>query len=268
MKIVSSPALQKLRGWEDVEDEMEELHLEDTTEAAEKNMDVFKFMDSHDLRWHLTSIVILMGGQQLSGINGAHHYSKDIYLSLGFGEENTPYVSMLLTGMLMFIIIFALCVVEIIGPRSLLLMGFGICSVASILLAMSIELQKTISWMDELSAAFLTLFFIGQSIGPDPVTNVLVSELFLQSSRSTAFVITGTLHWLCKFLFTLIYLFVGTHVEPYSFIVFWPMCILSFILLNKRIPDIRKRTFLDIRRIVALHVARRILMKSLAVPND
>ncbi|XP_016854501.2 solute carrier family 2, facilitated glucose transporter member 5-like isoform X1 [Anolis carolinensis] len=260
-------ALQKLRGWEDVEDEMEELHLEDATEAAEKNMDVYKIMEADGLRWHLTTIVILMGGQQLSGINAAQHYSEQIYFSLGFGEENSPYVSLLLTGTLMFIIIMAMCIVETIGPRNLLLMGFGICSVASIFLAMSIELQKTIPWMDELSAAFLTLFLLGQSVGPDPVTNVLVSELFLQSSRSTAFVITGTLHWTCKLLFTLVYLHVENHVEPYSFIVCWPVCIASFVFLNRRIPDIRNKTFLDIQRIVALHMARRILMKSLVVPN-
>ncbi|XP_042335670.1 solute carrier family 2, facilitated glucose transporter member 5-like [Sceloporus undulatus] len=258
-------ALQKLRGWDDVEDEIEELYLEDSTEKEEKNMDVLKILHYEDLQWQLTAIIVLMGGQQLSGINAARHYTEEMYLYLGLEEEQLPYATLLLTTLLMIMIIIALCIVGTLGLRSLLLTGFGICSFSCILLAMTIELQKHVPWMPRISTALLTVFLIGQSIGPDPVVNVLVSEFFLQSSRSTAFVITGTLHWLCKFLTTVVYLHMETDLEPYSFVIFWPFSVAAFISLSKILPKMKNKTFVEVRRTIAIHVARRILMQSLPV---
>lgn len=62
-------ALRKLRGWADVEDEIEEMRAEDQAERAEGRLSVLNLLAFRPLRWQLVSIVVLMAGQQLSGVN-------------------------------------------------------------------------------------------------------------------------------------------------------------------------------------------------------
>lgn len=65
-----SAALRKLRGRNyNVEAEMEEMRTEERTEQAEGRLSVLNLFTFRPLRWQLISIVVLMAGQQLSGIN-------------------------------------------------------------------------------------------------------------------------------------------------------------------------------------------------------
>ncbi|NWJ11982.1 GTR5 protein, partial [Crypturellus undulatus] len=62
-------ALQRLRGWDDVDNEIEEMRQEDRSEKEEGQISVFSLFTSRGLRWQLISIIVMMMGQQLSGIN-------------------------------------------------------------------------------------------------------------------------------------------------------------------------------------------------------
>jgi hypothetical protein len=62
-------ALQKLRGWDDVDEEIVEIRQEDEEEKSEGFVSVWKLFQLRTLRWQLISIIVLMGGQQLSGVN-------------------------------------------------------------------------------------------------------------------------------------------------------------------------------------------------------
>lgn len=62
-------ALQRLRGWEDVDEELSEMHVEDQSERAEGRLSVLNLLTFRSLRWQLLSIVIMNMGQQLSGVN-------------------------------------------------------------------------------------------------------------------------------------------------------------------------------------------------------
>lgn len=61
--------MRKLRGQVDVEDEMEEMRVEGQAERAEGRLSVLNLFTFRPLRWQLISIIVLMAGQQLSGIN-------------------------------------------------------------------------------------------------------------------------------------------------------------------------------------------------------
>lgn len=63
------PALQRLRGWDDVAEDIEEIRQEDQAEKVAGSMSVWALFGLRALRWQLISIVVLMGGQQLSGVN-------------------------------------------------------------------------------------------------------------------------------------------------------------------------------------------------------
>ena len=62
-------ALQRLRGWGDVDGELSEMHLEHQSERAEGRLSVLSLLSQRSLRWQLISIIILNMGQQLSGVN-------------------------------------------------------------------------------------------------------------------------------------------------------------------------------------------------------
>ncbi|EGW12755.1 Solute carrier family 2, facilitated glucose transporter member 7 [Cricetulus griseus] len=63
-------ALRRLRGCNyDVEAEMEEMREEERKEQAEGHLSVLNLFTFRPLRWQLISIIVLMAGQQLSGIN-------------------------------------------------------------------------------------------------------------------------------------------------------------------------------------------------------
>nr|XP_034974891.1 solute carrier family 2, facilitated glucose transporter member 5-like isoform X2 [Zootoca vivipara]XP_034974892.1 solute carrier family 2, facilitated glucose transporter member 5-like isoform X2 [Zootoca vivipara] len=257
-------ALVKLRGCDNVEDEIEELHEEDLSEELEKDMDIFTMYHFNDIWGHLVSAVVLMGGQQLTGINAASYYMEILYMSMGLEKKIVGYISITIYISLMFITLLVIRFADSSGHRNLLLSGLGICSITCVLLAMAIELQKTIWWMSYVSSSFVTLFLIGQSIGPDPVPVVIIAELFLQSSRSTAFMAGGCVHWFCKFVIGIVFLQTEMHIEPYSFLLFWPLCVATLIYAFKQIPETSGQTFLDIRRTEAIRMTRTLLLMQIA----
>lgn len=65
----SPPALKRLRGCDDVEGELEEMRQEDQADKAEGRMSVFALFTARGLRWQLISVIVMMMGQQLSGVN-------------------------------------------------------------------------------------------------------------------------------------------------------------------------------------------------------
>lgn len=66
---MSPAALQRLRGWDDVEEELSEMRLEEQSEKAEGRLSVLNLLSQRSLRWQLMSIIVMNMGQQLSGVN-------------------------------------------------------------------------------------------------------------------------------------------------------------------------------------------------------
>lgn len=53
-----------------MDNEIEEMRQEDRSEKEEGQFTVFSLCTFRGLRWQLISIIVMMMGQQLSGING------------------------------------------------------------------------------------------------------------------------------------------------------------------------------------------------------
>lgn len=66
-------ALRRLRGWDDVDTEIEEIQQEDEAERAAGFISVVKLFRMRALRWQVISVIVLMAGQQLSGVNAVGH---------------------------------------------------------------------------------------------------------------------------------------------------------------------------------------------------
>ncbi|NWI72417.1 GTR5 protein, partial [Dryoscopus gambensis] len=223
-------ALQRLRGWEDVDDELEEMYQEDRSEKEEGQFSVLSLCTFRGLRWQLISIIVMMMGQQLSGVNG-------------------PLVSPLS-------FLFQIFIVESLGRRMLLLAGFVLCSASCAVLTLALNLQSTVSWMSYLSIACVIVYIIGHAMAPNkclagPIPAVMITEMFLQSSRPVAFMVGGSVHWLSNFTVGLVFLYMEAGLGPYSFLIFCAICVATMLYIFLIVPETKNKTFMEINRIMA-----------------
>lgn len=242
-------ALRRLRGWDDVDAEIEEIREEDQAEKAAGFISVLKLFRMRSLRWQVISTIILMGGQQLSGVNAIYYYADQIYLSAGVRDQDVQFVTagtgavnVLMTGIAIF-------VVELLGRRFLLLLGFSICFTACCVLTAALALQETISWMPYLSIVCVISYVIGHALGPSPIPALFITEIFLQSSRPAAYMVGGSVHWLSNFTVGLIFPFIQVGLGAYCFIIFAVICLLTTIYIFLVVPETKSKTFIEINQI-------------------
>ncbi|XP_032057269.1 solute carrier family 2, facilitated glucose transporter member 5-like isoform X2 [Aythya fuligula] len=244
-------ALQRLRGWDDVDDEIEEMRLEDQSEKEEGQMSVLTLCAFRGLRWQLISIVVMMMGQQLSGVNAVFYYADRIFQSAGVETNNVQYVTVSIGAINVVMTCLAVFIVESLGRRILLLAGFGLCCGSCAVLTLALNLQNTVSWMSYLSIVCVILYIIGHAIGASPIPFVMITEMFLQSSRPAAFMVGGSVHWLCNFAVGLLFLYMEAGLGAYSFLIFCAICLVTMVYIFFVVPETKNKTFMEINKIMA-----------------
>uniref|UniRef100_A0A6I8SLI7 Solute carrier family 2, facilitated glucose transporter member 5 n=1 Tax=Xenopus tropicalis TaxID=8364 RepID=A0A6I8SLI7_XENTR len=244
-------ALQRLRGWEDVDSEIKEMYQEDQSEKAEGQLSVRNLCTFRPLRWQLISIIVMNMGQQLSGINAVYYYADSIYKSAGVKEETIQYVTVATGSVNVLMTLAAVFIVDSWGRRVLLLSGFGTCCISCVVLTIALVYQTTVSWMPYLSIACIIIYVIGHAIGPSPIPYVITTEMFRQASRPAAFMIAGSVHWLSNFIIGLIFEFLMNGLGAYCFILFAAICLATFIFIYIVVPETKGKTFLEVSQLMA-----------------
>ncbi|XP_027643193.2 solute carrier family 2, facilitated glucose transporter member 5 isoform X2 [Falco peregrinus] len=242
--------LQKLRGCDDVDDEIEEMRQEDQSEK-EGHFSVLSLCTFRGLRWQLISIIVMMMGQQLSGVNAIFYYADRIFQSAGVDSNNVQYVTVLIGAINIVMTSLAVFIVEFLGRRILLLAGFGLCCVSSAMLTLALALQTAVSWMSYLSIMCVIVYITGHAIGASPIPFLMITEMFLQSSRPAAFMVGGSVHWLCNFTMGLVFLYMEAGLGPYSFLIFCAICLATVVYIFFIVPETKNKTFMEINRIMA-----------------
>ncbi|NWS24697.1 GTR5 protein, partial [Polioptila caerulea] len=244
-------ALQRLRGREDVDDEIQEMYQEDQSEKEEGQFSVLSLFTFRGLRWQLISIIVMMAGQQLSGVNGVFYYADRIFESAGVHSSSIQYVTVSIGAINVVMTLLAVFIVESLGRRILLLAGFVLCSASCAILTLALNLQTTVSWMSYLSIVCVIAYIIGHAIGPSPIPAVMITEMFLQSSRPAAFMVGGSVHWLSNFTVGLVFLYMEAGLGPYSFLIFCAICVATMLYIFFVVPETKNKTFMEINRIMA-----------------
>ncbi|XP_062049068.1 solute carrier family 2, facilitated glucose transporter member 5 [Lepus europaeus] len=241
-------ALQTLRGWDEVDEELEEIRREDEAERAAGLVSVRRLCGMRALRWQLISVVALMGGQQLSGVNAIYYYADQIYLSAGVRDTDVQYVTAGTGAVNVLMTVCTVFVVEFLGRRLLLLLGFFTCFAACCVLTAALALQDTVSWMPYISIVCIIVYVIGHAIGPSPIPALLITEIFLQSSRPAAYMVGGSVHWLSNFTVGLVFPFIQVGLGAYSFIIFGVICLLTTIYTFLIVPETKGKSFIEINQ--------------------
>ncbi|XP_059396522.1 solute carrier family 2, facilitated glucose transporter member 5-like [Carassius carassius] len=243
--------LQRLRGWEDVDEELSEMRVEEQSERAEGRLSVLNLFTFRSLRWQLLSVIFMNMGQQLSGVNAIYYYADSIYSSAGVADDHVQYVTVGTGAVNVFMTIAAVFIVEKSGRRLLLLIGFGVCCGACVLLTIALYFQTTLDWMPYVSIVCVIIYVIGHAIGPSPIPNVITTEMFRQSSRPPAFMVAGTVHWLSNFTVGLVFPFLEKGLGAFSFIIFACICLATLNYIWVVMPETKNKTFLETSKLFA-----------------
>ncbi|XP_067329072.1 solute carrier family 2, facilitated glucose transporter member 5-like [Anolis sagrei] len=242
-------ALKNLRGPCDVEDEIEELHQEDISEKAEKDMNALKLLTYRELRWHVITIIVLMVFQQLAGNNWVYHFARVVYHTIGMAPKIERYITLGSAGVMMGTIVLTMTAVDSVGRRVLFLISVGATTVLSLTLSITLNIQGTNKWIPYANGVLLNIYLNAQVLGPASLRYLLMAELFRQSSRSSAYVVGGFTHWIIHLFTILIYVQIKDYIGAFTFTFSFFISLVTFVFIYKVVPETKTRTFLDIYRL-------------------
>ncbi|XP_041649793.1 solute carrier family 2, facilitated glucose transporter member 1 [Cheilinus undulatus] len=237
-------ALVRLRGCEDVSDDIQEMKEEGMKMAMEKKVTILELFRSQNYRQPIIIAIILQLSQQLSGINAVFYYStgifatagvtQPIYATIGAGVVNTVFT------------VVSLFLVERAGRRTLHLIGLAGMAVCALLMTISLSLVKATPGLSYLAIVAVFGFVASFEMGPGPIPWFIVAELFSQGPRPAAMAVSGFSNWTANFLVGLGFPKLEELCGPYVFIIFMVLLIIFFIFTFLRVPETKGRTFDDI----------------------
>uniref|UniRef100_A0A3B4DCH0 Major facilitator superfamily (MFS) profile domain-containing protein n=1 Tax=Pygocentrus nattereri TaxID=42514 RepID=A0A3B4DCH0_PYGNA len=238
-------ALVRLRGFEDVSKDMQEMKEESVKMNMEKKVTIPELFRTATYRQPLLIAVVLQLSQQLSGINAVFYYSTGIFESAGVTQ---PIYATIGAGAVNVVFtVVSLFLVERAGRRSLHLIGLGGMAVSALLMTIAL-LLKHIESLSYLSIGAVFAFVAMFEMGPGPIPWFIVAELFSQGPRPAAMAIAGFSNWTANFFVGISFPKLEKLCGPYVFIIFMIFLIFFFIFTFFRVPETKGRTFEDIAR--------------------
>uniref|UniRef100_A0A672FHQ9 Solute carrier family 2, facilitated glucose transporter member 3-like n=1 Tax=Salarias fasciatus TaxID=181472 RepID=A0A672FHQ9_SALFA len=236
-------ALVRLRGTEDVNDDIQEMKEEGMKMAMEKKVTVLELFRSPNYRQPIIIAIILQLSQQLSGINAVFYYSTNIFKTAGVTE---PIYATIGAGVVNTVFtVVSLFLVERAGRRTLHLIGLGGMAVSAVLMTISLALEKNTS-LSYLAIVAVFGFVASFEMGPGPIPWFIVAELFSQGPRPAAMAVSGCSNWTANFLVGLGFPKLAEICGAYVFLIFVALLVLFFTFTYLRVPETKGRTFDDI----------------------
>nr|XP_028596579.1 solute carrier family 2, facilitated glucose transporter member 5-like isoform X2 [Podarcis muralis] len=196
-----------------------------------------------------------------------YFYTERIYLSTGTDLNNLPYIRLASSVAIIISVFVGIFYIDSMGRKFLLLLGFGMCTILCVVLTMNFELQGDALWMSYVNALLINIFLIGHAVGPSALPNLIIAEIFLQSSRSSAYVVGGFVHWFLNFFSIVTFLNIQKYIGFFSFLICCPICAATFFFILKMIPETTHQTFLEIRKQLPIYVAQRQITKMERMPR-
>ncbi|XP_047442791.1 solute carrier family 2, facilitated glucose transporter member 1-like [Mugil cephalus] len=236
--------LMKLRGTDDVSEDMQEMKEESQKMMREKKVTIPELFRSSMYRQPIFVAIMLQLSQQLSGINAVFYYStgiferagvsQPVYATIGAGVVNTAFT------------VVSLFVVERAGRRPLHLIGLMGMAISAIFLTVAMALSEQFSWMSYISIVAVFSFVAFFEIGPGPIPWFIVAELFSQGPRPAAIAVAGFSNWSANFLVGMCFQYVELLCGPYVFIIFTILLLGFFVFTYFKVPETKGRTFDEI----------------------
>ncbi|KAF7210492.1 solute carrier family 2, facilitated glucose transporter member 1 isoform X2 [Nothobranchius furzeri] len=237
-------ALMKLRGTDEVSEDIQEMREESQKMMMEKKVTIPELFRSPVYRQPILVAIMLQLSQQLSGINAVFYYStgiferagvsQPVYATIGAGVVNTIFT------------VVSLFIVEHVGRRPLHLIGLMGMAVSAVFLTVAMALLDQLSWMSYVSIVAIFSFVAFFEIGPGPIPWFIVAELFSQGPRPAAVAVAGFCNWSANFLVGMFFQYVEQLCGPFVFIIFTVLLLGFFVFTYFKVPETKGRTFEEI----------------------
>ncbi|KAL2083976.1 hypothetical protein ACEWY4_019494 [Coilia grayii] len=239
-------ALVRLRGYEDVSEDINEMKEEGRKMAMEKKVTIPELFRSPAYRQPIIIAIVLQLSQQLSGINAVFYYSTDIFSKAGVSE---PIYATIGAGVVNTVFtVVSLFLVDRAGRRTLHIIGLTGMAVSALLMTISIELIPKNQSLSYLAIVAVFAFVASFEMGPGPIPWFIATELFEQGPRPAAIAVAGCSNWTSNFLVGLLFPKLEALCGSYVFIIFVVFLIFFIIFTYFRVPETKGRTFEDIAR--------------------
>ncbi|XP_017669571.1 PREDICTED: solute carrier family 2, facilitated glucose transporter member 11-like isoform X3 [Lepidothrix coronata] len=241
-------ALKRFHGSSEYRREMEDIQRESSALDGEKPKKPWQLFTDRGVRWQLITVIVMTMGQQLSGINAIYFYATYIFEAAGISAEKIPYVTLGTGACECLTALSCGLLIDYVGRRYLIIGGYLLMTLWCTVLTLSLTYQDLYTWVPYVSMMCIFAFILSFGLGPGGITNTLIAELFVQSSRPAAYMIGGTLSWISFFTIGMLFPFIVNGLKQYCFLVFLLECsfVAAFIFLV--IPETKNKSFLEIKK--------------------
>ncbi|KAM6052089.1 solute carrier family 2, facilitated glucose transporter member 11-like isoform 3-T3 [Chlamydotis macqueenii] len=241
-------ALKRFHGSSEYQRELEDIQRECFALDGEKPKKPWQLFTDRGVRWQLITVIVMTMGQQLSGINAIYFYATYIFEQAGISAEKIPYVTLGTGACECLTALTCGLLIDYVGRRCLVIGGYLLMTLWSIVLTFSLTYQDLYSWVPYVSMASIFAFILSFGLGPGGITNTLTAELFVQSSRPAAYMIGGTISWISFFTVGMLFPFIVNGLKQYCFLVFLLECSLVAAFIFLVIPETKNKSFLEINK--------------------
>uniref|UniRef100_A0ABM5F2L2 Major facilitator superfamily (MFS) profile domain-containing protein n=1 Tax=Pogona vitticeps TaxID=103695 RepID=A0ABM5F2L2_9SAUR len=174
-------------------------------------------------------------------------YTFEVLSTAGFHPDDIPYLSLGVSTSELFSAVLCTFIIERSGRKVLLWGGYGLMATVLALLTLTLSLQHRFFWMPYCSLSLIFWFVICFGLGPAGAMSSVRMEIFDQTSRASAFVISGILNWIGFFVMGMAFPFIVESFQQFSFLIFMGALYASGLLFYLFLPETKQKSILEIQ---------------------
>uniref|UniRef100_A0A6Q2Y8N2 Solute carrier family 2, facilitated glucose transporter member 5 n=1 Tax=Esox lucius TaxID=8010 RepID=A0A6Q2Y8N2_ESOLU len=214
-------ALQRLRGCEVQQSELDEILQEQTEAEGLRPSRPWELFGDQNVRWQVISIITISSAMQLCGNDSIYFYAYYVFKAAGISPDMIQYIT-ICTGTCEF----TACIICVSIPN----MFFGFLK------------KHKVEWMPYLSMGCIFTYILSFGMGPAGVTGVLPTEIFSQTARPAAYMIAGSMMWINLFIMGMVFPFLVSELGEFCFVPFAAICLLSAVFVGLVLPETKGKT--------------------------
>ncbi|XP_059921688.1 solute carrier family 2, facilitated glucose transporter member 11b [Gadus macrocephalus] len=241
-------ALKRFNGLDHFEKEREDMESERILALGVQTLKPWELFKDRSLRWQLLTVFVINSAQQLNGINAIYFYADSVFRQCGIAADKIPYATVGTGACECITALTCGLLIDRLGRRVLIVGGYFLMSVCCVGFTLSLTYQDASTALPYVSMACIFAFILSFGLGPGGVTNILNTELFTQTTRPAAYIISGVVSWLSFFTVGMVFPFIVNGLQQYSFLVFLVVCIGAGAYILFVVPETKGKTFLEIHQ--------------------
>lgn len=240
-------ALQKLRGTENVQEELQHIEL---TLSQEPKRGGWRLLFQKPLIPVLFLGMFLFCLQQLCGINVVIYFAPEIFKNLGLGSATGQILATLGIGILNLVVtVLAVLYVDRIGRRKLLIFGFAGTFIS--LMTLCILYLYQVSWLPYLSIFCLMIYIFSFAISIGPIPHIAMAEIFPLQVRGAGMGLSAMSNWSFNTLVIFSFPLMEHHFGiEYTFACYAVICLMGMIFAYFYMPETKGLSLEQIERYV------------------